>query len=256
MKHLESFKLVIYALLIRETKTRFGSNNLGYLWAVLEPIAHILIISMIFGTFSSKIISGVDYPVFVMISISTWFLFNNILNKSTGAIESNRGLLVYHNVKPIDTIFARIILEIYIYITTIFFLYFTFKIIGYDVSIRNFNMFFVVILEVILFAVSLSLFLSILYQFSENAKKIVNIILKPLYYISAVFYPLSIIPEAYRVYFLYNPITNIMDLVRYYYFDDFIKYGSHFYLNTVSLIFLLISLFLFKHLSNNIIKTQ
>ena len=40
---------VIHALIIRETRTRFGDSTLGYGWALLEPILHILMLSLVFA---------------------------------------------------------------------------------------------------------------------------------------------------------------------------------------------------------------
>jgi len=40
---------VILALIIRETRTRFGDSKLGYGWALLEPILHILLLSLVFA---------------------------------------------------------------------------------------------------------------------------------------------------------------------------------------------------------------
>jgi capsular polysaccharide transport system permease protein len=40
---------VVHALIIRETRTRFGDSKLGYGWALLEPIAHILMLSLVFA---------------------------------------------------------------------------------------------------------------------------------------------------------------------------------------------------------------
>ena len=40
---------VIHALIIRETRTRFGDAKLGYGWALLEPILHILMLSLVFA---------------------------------------------------------------------------------------------------------------------------------------------------------------------------------------------------------------
>jgi ABC-type polysaccharide/polyol phosphate export permease len=40
---------VIHALIIRETRTRFGDSKLGYGWALLEPILHILMLSLVFA---------------------------------------------------------------------------------------------------------------------------------------------------------------------------------------------------------------
>ncbi|HAX2293506.1 TPA: ABC transporter permease, partial [Escherichia coli] len=44
-------KAAVHALFLRELRTRFGKYRLGYLWAVLEPAAHLLIMLAIFGFF-------------------------------------------------------------------------------------------------------------------------------------------------------------------------------------------------------------
>ena len=40
---------VIYALMIRETRTRLADSKLGYGWALLEPVLHILMLSLVFA---------------------------------------------------------------------------------------------------------------------------------------------------------------------------------------------------------------
>ena len=48
-------KSVIYAFFARELKTRFGDYQLGYVWALLEPVAHLLILLAIFGAAGTKL---------------------------------------------------------------------------------------------------------------------------------------------------------------------------------------------------------
>ena len=40
---------VLYALFIREIQTRFGGFRLGIIWAFLEPISHILVLTILFS---------------------------------------------------------------------------------------------------------------------------------------------------------------------------------------------------------------
>jgi tetratricopeptide (TPR) repeat protein len=40
---------VVYALIIRETRTRFGDSRLGYAWALIEPVMHIAMLSAVFS---------------------------------------------------------------------------------------------------------------------------------------------------------------------------------------------------------------
>lgn len=51
---------MIFALLIREMATRFGSKPGGYLWAFLDPAAHILLMTAIFSAIARKIVDHLD----------------------------------------------------------------------------------------------------------------------------------------------------------------------------------------------------
>ncbi|HEN6956346.1 TPA: ABC transporter permease, partial [Escherichia coli] len=108
-------KAAVHALFLRELRTRFGKYRLGYLWAVLEPAAHLLIMLAIFGFFMHRTMPDISFPVFLINGIIPYFIFSNIATRSIGAIEANQGLFNYRPVRPIDTIIARAILEVLIY---------------------------------------------------------------------------------------------------------------------------------------------
>jgi len=42
-------KSVVFALFLRELKTRFGAYKFGYVWLLLEPMAHVIVLSLIFS---------------------------------------------------------------------------------------------------------------------------------------------------------------------------------------------------------------
>ena len=112
----------INALFFREIRTRFGKFRLGYLWAILEPSAHLLILMAIFGFIMHRTMPDISFPVFLLNGIIPFFIFSNISTRSLGAIDANQGLFNYRPVKPIDTVLARAMLETIIYVTVYIFL--------------------------------------------------------------------------------------------------------------------------------------
>ena len=109
-------KVTVEALFLREIRTRFGKFRLGYLWAILEPSAHLLILLGIFGYIMHRTMPDISFPVFLLNGLIPFFIFSSISNRSVGAIEANLGLFNYRPVKPIDTIIARALLETLIYV--------------------------------------------------------------------------------------------------------------------------------------------
>ncbi|HFO5052873.1 TPA: ABC transporter permease, partial [Escherichia coli] len=109
-------KVTVEALFLREIRTRFGKFRLGYLWAILEPAAHLLVLLGIFGYIMHRTMPGISFPVFLLNGLIPFFIFNSISNRSVEAIDANQGLFNYRPVKPMDTIIARTLLETLIYI--------------------------------------------------------------------------------------------------------------------------------------------
>src|SRR5215216_777475 len=100
---------VIHALLLRETKTRFGANQLGYLWAFVQPslwIGMFLVFDSLFGRTAPP---GMSLVAFLTTGIVPFSLFRETTNRCVSAIEANKGLLFYPQVRPLDLVIARAI---------------------------------------------------------------------------------------------------------------------------------------------------
>jgi capsular polysaccharide transport system permease protein len=103
---------VVGALLLREIRTRFGVNRLGYLWALVEPILHVSIFVVIFSLLERSSPIGKDTALFLATGVLPWLLFDHVADRTLKATDANRALLSYPQVTPIDLVAARVLLEI------------------------------------------------------------------------------------------------------------------------------------------------
>lgn len=211
---LEVQQAVIKALFMREIKTRFGKYRLGYLWAVLEPVSHLMILLTIFGFIMKKTMPDISFPVFILNGLIPYFIFTNIANRSIKAIDSNAGLFNYKPVKPIDTIIARAFLESCIYISVYIFLMFLVGLCGEEYEVNQFVCLFFSWFFLIVFACGVGIIFMVVGKVVRETEKFLPIILKPLYFVSCIMFPLHSIPEEYRGYFLINPIVHAVELSR------------------------------------------
>ena len=69
---------VVLALMYRELRTRFGQFHLGYFWALAEPLALVIVLSIIFGVRSVTAPGGVDFPVFLATGIIPWLVIRSM----------------------------------------------------------------------------------------------------------------------------------------------------------------------------------
>jgi ABC-type polysaccharide/polyol phosphate export permease len=103
---------VLGALLIRELLTRYGRNNIGFLWLFVEPMLFTLVIAMVWSATRSIHGSSIPIVAFALTGYSSLLLWRNMANRCIGAIHANKSLLYHRQVKIIDVYAARILLEI------------------------------------------------------------------------------------------------------------------------------------------------
>lgn len=114
---------IVLALFLRETRTRFGKSVIGYTWALLEPIVHIVTWSALFMMLDRKPPVGESMALFVLTGVLPVMTIRNLTSQLTTAISANRSLLFFPLVTNTDVILGRALLEVStaIFITVFFF---------------------------------------------------------------------------------------------------------------------------------------
>ncbi|WP_312828334.1 ABC transporter permease [Pantoea anthophila] len=204
----------VKALFLRELRTRFGKFRLGYFWAILEPAAHLMVLLGIFGFIMHRTMPDISFPIFLLNGIIPYFIFSSIGTRSVGAIEANQGLFNYRPVKPIDTIIARALLEMLIYVIVYILLMLIVWMAGEYFSMNNLLQLAVTWSLLVLFSCGVGLIFMVVGKTFTETQKFLPILLKPLYFISCIMFPLHSIPKDYWPYLLWNPIVHVVELSR------------------------------------------
>lgn len=102
---------VLYALLLRELTTRFGRDQIGFLWVFFEP----MILALAIGTLKLLMDrgghGGVPPFIFGVIGYAPYFAFRGMINQASGALTSNMTLLYHRQIKLFDIMLARGLLQ-------------------------------------------------------------------------------------------------------------------------------------------------
>ncbi len=248
---------VIFALLMRELKTRFGSYRLGYFWALLEPLSHVAVFVVIFGVIMDRTMPGVNYPMFLVTGIMPWLLFSNIVNRGMVAVTSNAALFNYRQVKPMDTIVARVILEALVQLLVFSIIVVVAKWIGVDFKIIDPLNIIMAFSALILFSMGLAISLCIIATLFPELGKIIPMVMRPLYFVSGIFWPLASVPQEYHVYLVWNPVLHVIESVRN---DVFSAYQSSgevcvSYVLVLAVVFLALGMATYRQTSDRLIAT-
>lgn len=103
---------VVGALLMREILTRFGRKNIGFLWLFVEPMLFTLGVTAVWSL--AGLGDHINLPIvaFAITGYSPVLLWRNCASRASMAIAANLGLLYHRNVRIIDVMIARNLIEI------------------------------------------------------------------------------------------------------------------------------------------------
>ena len=234
---------------------RFSSARMGLFWTFFEPFFQILIFVLIKIALFGRSSNNFDFAVFLSLNFIAFNLFRNIVIKSIASFKANKALFIYKQVKPIDTIIARSMVEVFItsiIISIFLFLGFYFD---FDMNVEDLTMVTLGFISLIIFAFSLGIFLAVLNVFIDSIGKLINFFMTALMFGSAVFYTVELLPVDLQEFLMYNPLANFMEMIHCFYFsaldDQFVSY-SYMLLWTLSLLY--IGLWLYVKLEKRIIS--
>jgi ABC-type polysaccharide/polyol phosphate export permease len=112
MRSLAIQRRVIGALLMREVITRFGRDNLGVLWLVAEPMLFTMGVAGLWAAAGMNHGGGIPIVAFAITGYSSVLVWRNTVNRCSSAIQANLNLLYHRNVRMIDVMVTRIVLEV------------------------------------------------------------------------------------------------------------------------------------------------
>jgi len=204
----------VRTLMLREMMARFGRHEIGYLWAILEPMMHVAIFSLIFYFIRARDSLGMNVVLFVATGVIPLFIYLKTYNHLTSALKQNRPLLNHSRVQPMDIYLARAILELFtqmfVFVVFIAFVYIF-------VDKYSFGSAWSVLANMFglwIFGIGAGLTLGSLVVFAESIKNIMDGANRLVYITSGVFFTLDMMPATVAQYLTYNPLLHFVDGVR------------------------------------------
>ena len=213
---------VIRALFIREALAKTMIGNFSWLWLLFEPIALVtLIVAIRHFFFPGKLIIGADFVPWLIVGLLAFSLFRDNMANAPGAIDANKGLFTYRQVIPIDTVIARTAFD-GVLRTLVLLLFVIFASpMGINLLPNNPMGAIFVWITIWTFGTAVGLVLSALKVFIPEIGRVARIAGLPLLICSAVMFPATLIPHAFREYALLNPLLHVIEYLRFTFFSDY-----------------------------------
>jgi capsular polysaccharide transport system permease protein len=212
--HVQIQRDVIYALLLRELSSTFGKNRGGFVWALVEPIAHLLVPVFIFTFIRQRLIPGVEYPVFLVYGFLPFLLFKSICLQIVNGVNSTKGLLGYRQVLLMDVFVAKAMAYAAIQAVVFAIVLTGLALLGFDVLPPRPLELAVILALTVLFAFGLGLVLAAVASLIPDARSVVKIMFMPLYFISGILFPVTRFPDEWMQRMAFNPVLHLVELSR------------------------------------------
>ncbi len=205
---------VILALILREARTRYGRQKLGYVWALAEPMMHISMFFLVFSFMLRVVPLGHSLLIFLVTGLGTYLGFMRVLDRTMSAYASNEALLSFPVVKIFDVFLGRALLEFATWIVVTLILIGTLVLIGQAPFPRSILMMLASMCLLFGLALGVGIALGILTEFLPSVGSLMRIPFRLLYFGSGSFFLPEVVPPAMRNVVVWNPILHGVTLFR------------------------------------------
>ena len=217
-KSVKNYKQLVKHFISRDLKIRYHNSIIGYGWSILEPLALTFTFYILFAILSNDD-SDQYRPLTILLGLLAWSLFGKTLLYCTTSLQKNSSLIKSVFFPRELFLFSKVgyqIIQFSLSIIVIIPLLYV-----YDL-VPNHRIFYlpVAIIFISLFTLGLSFFTAILQTIARDVEHIVSIIIRIGFYLTPVFYPLSMItggriPEKYTtIYLIVNPMATYITMIR------------------------------------------
>jgi lipopolysaccharide transport system permease protein len=213
-KSLWAYRGFILGSVKREFQSKYRNSLLGAAWTVLNPLAMIIVYTVIFSKIMhSRLPSGIDsefaYSVYLCAGVLTWGLFAEIVSRAQNTFLENANLL-----KKLS--FPRLCLPVIIVANSllnfsiVFGLFTIFLMITGNFPGVVFISLAPVLFILIAFAIGLGISLGVLNVFFRDVGQAFGIFIQFWFWFTPIVYPITILPESVRSIIHYNPMENLI----------------------------------------------
>jgi capsular polysaccharide transport system permease protein len=200
--------------MLREVHTRYGRDNLGFLWFVAEPLLFCVGVVTVWSLTKAPYEHGVSVLAFVMTGYIPFFLWRHCVFRSILCFRANGSLLYHRQIGVMDFLTARILLEIYGSISTFGLLALVFGMAGQYQLPVDLGLFYLGWLVMILYSAALAIIAACLSEMYDWVEKIVAPSTYLILPVSGAFFMVDWLPYKAQKYALLIPSVDAYEIIR------------------------------------------
>ena len=213
LKSLWAYRGFIMGSVKREFQSKYRNSLLGVAWTVINPLAMILIYTVIFSQVMKAKLPGVDgtfaYSIHLCAGVLTWGLFAEITSRAQNMFLEHANLI-----KKLS--FPRLCLPVTVVVSAllnfiiVFGLFISFLLVSGNFPGWAFIALFPLLAILVLFAIGLGISLGILNVFFRDIGQFFGIFLQFWFWLTPIVYSANTLPQLVRPWLALNPMSSLM----------------------------------------------
>lgn len=207
------YRELLYFLIWRDVKVRYKQTTIGAAWAILQPLMTMVVLTLIFGNFAKIPSDGLPYPIFAFTALLPWNYFSQAVSHSGESLVGNARLIskVYFPrlIVPISAALAPLVDFAIAFVVLVAMM--TWYGIAPTWGMLALPLF---LLLALLTALAVGLWLSAFNVRYRDVRHTIPFLIQFWMFASPVAYPISLVPEKWRLLYSLNPMAGVIEGFR------------------------------------------
>ena len=213
LKEIWAYRELLWVLVERDIKVRYKQTVLGVAWAVIQPLATMLLFSLVFGRLAKLPSDGFPYPIFVYAGLLPWSFFANAITSSSNSLVGQQQLIskVFFPrlIIPLSSVGAGLVdFAVSSLVMLALMVYFG---IGWSLYMVVVPL---LILGVVFIALGVGTLLASLTVTYRDFRYVIPFMVQFWMYATPVIYPTSLFPEKWHWVLYLNPMAGLIEGFR------------------------------------------
>ena len=213
LKELWQYRELLYFLVWRDVKVSNKQTAIGAAWAILQPLLTMMIFTVVFSYFSKITSDGVPYPIFEYAALLPWTYFSQAIGRCVSSVVGDASLITKVYFPRLIIPLAAVIPPVVDFCCSLLIL---FAMMAWYGIAPTWALLAspVFLLLALLTALGVGLWLSALNVRYRDINHVVPFLIQIWMFVSPVVYPVSLVPEKWRLLYSLNPMVGIIEGFR------------------------------------------
>ena len=199
----------------KEFISKYLGSYLGIIWALIQPLVTIIIFWFLFAVGFRTKPAGMNFPyiLWLLSGIIPWFFINDSITNGAVSILDNSYLIKKMAFRASILPLVRVLSALMVHSVFLFVLLLFFIIYGYPLTVYSLQILYYLASSIILVS-GISLITATITVFIKDMRHFISIFMQFCFWLSAIFWPLKILPAQLRIFIKLNPFYYIIEGFR------------------------------------------